>query len=181
VSAAPPLPAPLRHPQQQAYLLLAAGLVGLVSRSGRNRDDSSLAEILTPLLRQSPHRRGVMPIGSLGTPLGTYRDCSEKLLLARDSAEGAAAIIGHLSTLLANYRETIDQAMVNRRLWFNGASPVDVVDLDIVLVTIGTIRRLGPGRVLDLAGPMLDRVGPIGRVNVELAFLMEPPNEVIVG
>src|ERR1035438_3547258 len=58
------LPEPMLHPQQQAYLLLACASLW-------RRFDLEPG-LLRIIIDQSPHRRGVAPIGALGTPLRQY-------------------------------------------------------------------------------------------------------------
>src|SRR6266536_3312861 len=126
---------PLLHPQQQAYILLAGA--GMRQR----------LELPTDTLRiigdRSPHKRGVAPIGALGTPLRVYWDIANHFL-RNDDRETAALVASDLAGIAAAYAQSIDSAMANERLWFNAAAPVDVGDVDAVGIAMMAARRLGP-------------------------------------
>jgi hypothetical protein len=66
-----PLPEPMLHPQQQAYLLLAA--------TGISRQIDLPTSILNRYVDRSPHRRGTAPVGALGTPVAGVLGYREKL------------------------------------------------------------------------------------------------------
>src|SRR6266568_157366 len=91
---------------------------------------------------QSPHRRGVAPIGSLGTPLRVYWDIARRFLDDEDD-QTATIVARDLAGMATSYAETIDSAMANQRLWFNAAAPVDVGDIDTSAIAMIAARRLG--------------------------------------
>src|SRR5262249_39296961 len=66
------VPAPLRHPQQQAYLVVASA-----GSPGASRE---LGGRLREILANSPHRTGVVPVGALGTPIRRYWQMAQALL-----------------------------------------------------------------------------------------------------
>jgi len=134
------------------------------------KDQDGLQAALTTLVCSSPHRRGVAPVGALGTPLRVYWDIAETLLLERDRQLGARRIAAHLVDITNAYRETIDLAMGNTRLWFNGAAPVDVVDLDVLVVALSAINRFGLDTVRRSMADATESMRPVARVCVDLAF-----------
>ncbi|MGX4691210.1 hypothetical protein [Streptomyces sp. JNUCC 63] len=149
-----PLPEPLSHPQQQAYLLVAAAGMVRNSEAGHaapGKTDVELDEYaaryvrierhLQLLLSRSPHRRGVATVGALGTPIRVYWDIASRLL--RSGPGATDSVIGHLRTMAQRYSTAVDLAMANKRLWFNGAAPVDVCDVDITALALIAARALG--------------------------------------
>ena len=154
---------PLLHPQQQVYLLLA--------ETGMSRQMDLPREDLRSFADQSPHRQGVAPMGSLGTPLRVYWDIARHFL---DSSDDRTAVLvaNDLSEMARSYAEAINSAMANARLWFNAASPVDVGNIDTAAISMIAARRLGFDlirRHLELVTNDLD---PIARVPMELAIEM---------
>ena len=158
-------PDPLSHPQQQAYLLVAAtGVVrgfeagrvtaGVPSESDPGRPADAAHGDTPPRLRvqrhlrllisESPHRRGVLPVGALGTPIRVYWGIASSLL--RPGPDSMDSVIGHLRAMAQRYSTTVDLAMANERLWFNGAAPVDVCDVDITTLSLIAARVLGVDR-----------------------------------
>jgi hypothetical protein len=126
------LPAPLEHPQQQAYVALAgAGLAPVSQRYG-------------PFLESaiSSSHSGVVPVGALGTPVRTFWDIAETLLLGTPPS-GALIIARHVEAMARRYRESMTLAQVNSHLWTNVAAPVDVGDVDIAGITAIAARRFG--------------------------------------
>ena len=163
-------PEPLLHPQQQAYLLLA--------ETGMSRQMDLPVETLRRFADQSPHRRGVAPIGSLGTPLRVYWDIARHFL-NDDEEETAALVARDLARMAASYAEAINSAMANQRLWINAAAPVDVGDADTVAIAMIAVRRLGFRITRSHLQSMANDLEPIARVPMELAIEMielgEPP------
>lgn len=166
-SAATGLPAdsPLHHPQQQAYLLLACAGMSARELGRRERD------LLTEAAGRSPHRRGVVPVGALGAPISRYWRIADTLLSvdrARDEPESRAPrvldraatdVSDALEPLCRQYARAIEQAMVNERLWFGAAAPVDVGDIDIACIVLLAARRLGLDRTMDWTGQLTDTLG----------------------
>jgi hypothetical protein len=162
---------PLLHPQQQAYLLLAAAGVS-------RRIDLPLG-LLRRVGDQSPHRRGVMPIGALGMPLRVYWDIARDLLQIDGDDERTADMVANtLADMGRSYAQAIGSAMANERLWFNAASPVDVGDIDTVAIALNSAHRLGPGLIKAHLRSVSENLEAIARVPLELAsemIDMNPP------
>lgn len=182
-----PIDSPLRHPQQQAYLLLACAGMSVRALGGRERD------LLVRAADRSPHRRGVVPVGALGAPISRYWRIAEALLSvdrggdepeSRESRfldRAAADVSNALEPLCRQYARSIEQAMVNERLWFGAAAPVDVGDIDIACIVLLAARRLGLGRTMDWTGRLTGALGesdalatvPV-TLGVELAEALPP-------
>lgn len=160
---APQLPEPLTHPQQQAYLLLACA--SLWQRLDLDSD------LLRSIVERSPHRRGVAPVGALGTPLRQYWEMAGRFLDSSDD-ESAQTVATDLARMAGSYAEAIDSAMANERLWFNAAAPVDVGDIDIVAIALVTARRLGADLTRDHLQSAAEDLSPTARVPLELASEM---------
>jgi hypothetical protein len=154
---------PLRHPQQQAYLLLAAASMA------RRLDLPS--ELLRGVLEQSPHSRGVVPVGALGTPIRTYWSIAKNLLGDNDE-ETAALVASDLAGMAAAYAEAIDSAMANERLWFNAAAPVDAGDTDTTAIALIAAQRLGSELTQAHLREAMEDLRPVARVPLELASEM---------
>src|SRR5207249_2257030 len=118
---------------------------------------------------QSPHRRGVVPIGSLGTPMRVYWDISRHLLESSDE-RAAVGVARDIAGMSRSYAEKIDSAMVNQKLWFNAAAPVDVGDIDISAITMIAARRLGFDRMRARLRSTANNLSPVARIPVELAI-----------
>jgi hypothetical protein len=154
------IPEPMRHPQQQTYLLLASA-----SLSRRFELEPRLLRLIVD---QSPHRRGVAPIGALGTPLRQYWDIARRFLDASDE-ETAQTVAADLARMASAYAEAINSAMANERLWFNAAAPVDVGDIDITAIALISARRVGPDLTQEHLRSAAESLGPTARVPLELA------------
>ncbi|MBT2366821.1 hypothetical protein J7E88_16255 [Streptomyces sp. ISL-10] len=154
------IPATLIHPQQQAYLVMAAVSSPLVS--------SEFRRPLRQIILESPHRVGVTPVGALGTPIRRFWAVSEAL--TRDGGEGAAVVAEHLAEMGQKYAESAELAMANEYCWRNAASPIDIVDVDMTGIVVSAARILGIrtfGRSLEL---QLPKIHPLGRVQLEVAL-----------
>jgi hypothetical protein len=154
------IPEPMRHPQQQAYLLL-----GCASLWRRFDLEPGLLRLI---VEQSPHRRGVAPIGALGMPLRQYWDIAGRFLDASDD-ETARTVAADLARMADVYAEAINSAMANERLWFNAAAPVDVGDIDITVIALISARRLGRDLTQEHLRSATESLGPTARVPLELA------------
>jgi hypothetical protein len=157
---------PLRHPQQQAYLVLAAA---------GERSDHALDNQLPVIIERSMHRNGVVPVGALGTPIRRFWDIASHL--AGGSVGAAAAISAHLAVMCRRYEECMGLAQVNRRLWGSGASPVDVGDIDIAGIAALAARRFGGEALLHglrEAGVSAEE-NPIGIAPVDAGLAMAEP------
>jgi hypothetical protein len=122
----------LRHPQQQAYLMLAV--------AGSAQSDEFRQQAIT-VLEASPNANGAVPVGALGTPVRRLWDIARHLILAQPNS--ADVVAGHLASMARRYAETMALAQVNERLWRHGAAPVDVGDIDIAGVAALATRRFG--------------------------------------
>src|SRR2546430_13949027 len=96
----------LRHPQQQAYLMLAV--------TG-SESVGQLAETAAAILDASPHATGVVPVGALGTPIRRLWDVAAHLLARRPGS--LEIIAGHLAGMAYRYAEAMSLAQVNTHLW----------------------------------------------------------------
>ena len=153
------IPEPMRHVQQQAYLLLACASLW-------RRFDLDPAQLR--LIVDSPARRGVAPIGALGTPLRQYWDIAQRFLDESDE-ETARTVASDLARMADAYAEAINSAMANERLWFNAAAPVDVGDIDITAIALLSARRLRPDLIQEHLRSAAESLGPTARVPLELA------------
>ncbi|WP_370970557.1 hypothetical protein [Amycolatopsis sp. cg9] len=171
-----PAPAPLpdiqlhQQQQQQAYLVLtASGVASRARFSGEHvREFDPLTEALSNMLDSSPHRSGVLPVGSLGTPIHRFWSVAQHLLRGR--RRDAHRIAQHVVAMCRSYEETISLARTNTYLWRNGAAPVDVADLDICGIAALTTRAFGQDTLLNALAevPGGRDLSPIGRMPIEL-------------
>jgi len=128
-------------------------------------------ELLSSVLEQSPHSRGVAPVGALGTPIRTYWSIARNLLGDNDE-ETATLVASDLGGMAVAYAEAVDSAMANERLWFNAASPVEVGDIDTVATALITAQRLGPELMQAHLRRAMEGLRPVARVPLELASEM---------
>jgi hypothetical protein len=156
----------LRHPQQQAYLLLAG--------AGSPTAAEAFPDLLRNVMYQSPNRDGVLPVGSLGTPVRRFWAIAQALA-SGDSYE-VNTIGRHLAAMANSYAETMSLAQVNRYVWANAAAPVDVGDLDIAGIAALSARRYGAKPLLEsMANSFVNEIGmaPV-RAGIDLAAEEEP-------
>jgi hypothetical protein len=156
------LPA-LRHPQQQAYLMLAA--------CAEERPDRTIGSIM----ERSSYANGVVPVGALGTPIRTLWDIARHLFARR--TDSAGVIAGHLAAMARRYADAMTLAQVNQYLWAHGAAPVDVGDIDIAGVAALSARRFGVDPILSglrEAGMSAQR-DPIGMAPIEAGLALADP------
>lgn len=146
----------LRHPQQQAYLVLAA--------TGHPVHTSALAKSLGTVLETSMHREGVVPVGALGTPIRRLWAVARHLY--NPTPEALQVIAAHLSVMCRNYAETMALAQVNTHLWSHGAAPVDVGDIDIAGIAALAARQYSGDALL---GALADGGLLLGRDSIALA------------
>jgi hypothetical protein len=125
----------LRHPQQQAYLLLA--LAAERELPSRARDD------LLAVCGNAGRQHEGHAIGALGLPLWRYWRAAELLLRGELSTLAAEVLV----PLDHRYTDVTRGARSNSYLWDNAASPVDVVDLEIVGLVALAVRRFGAAEV----------------------------------
>ncbi|WP_189706553.1 hypothetical protein [Streptomyces anandii] len=131
----------LGHVQQQTYLLLACA--GLASPG------SARANELRSFATESPHLNGVVPVGSMAVPVRTFWGLALDMLSPRDG-RAARAYAGTLAELSRAYARTVNLAMANTLTWSNAATPIDVVDLDLVGAMAMGVKHFGADRMRDL-------------------------------
>ncbi|WP_439376655.1 hypothetical protein [Amycolatopsis lexingtonensis] len=172
--AAGPMPGIRFQQQQQAYLVLTAGAIASRAEPSATYPEEfePLTEPLADMLASSPHRSGVLPVGSLGTPIHRFWSVAEHLLLG--TRGDAHEIAKHIVAMCRSYEETISLAQTNTYLWRHGAAPVDVADLDICGIAALTTRAFGPDTLLDALAevPGGRELSPIGRVPIELGTVL---------
>jgi hypothetical protein len=127
------IPAPLLHPQQQAYLMLAAAASPPIA--------AEFGSLLRNITNESPHRFGVVPVGALGIPIRWFWRVTDVFL--KPSRAPGPQIAADLAALGERYAEAIELARTNEYCWRNAAAPVDVGDLDITGVAVIASRRFG--------------------------------------
>ncbi len=144
------IPNPLYHPQQQAYLLLACA--GMTDRLVKYRQPPGLDEnpdyrqMLYEIAAESPNRQGVLPFGSLGTPVRVPWDIGVHLL-QDDNPESLEIIARHLTTLCRRYAEMMSLATVNGYLWDHAAAPVDVGDIEVMGIAALSASHFGSEKI----------------------------------
>jgi hypothetical protein len=144
-----PIPVPLSHPQQQAYLMLAA------TASPSVGDEFHL--LLQEMADESPHRWGVVPVGALGAPIRWFWHVAK--LLLEPSRSTASEVAAQLGALTRRYTESIELASANEYCWRNAAAPVDVGDIDIIGIAVIASRRFGFEELFNALGDRLE-IGP---------------------
>jgi hypothetical protein len=150
----------LDHPQQQAYLLLACAMLA--------GDDPQARDTLTGFATESPHRFGVVPVGSLAMPVRMFWGLALNLLEEGDrSAESYAATLSELSRA---YAKSVDLAMANELTWFKAAAPVDVADLDVIGATAMGVRRFGEGRMRRLLADVARELPAVAKVPLNIGM-----------
>jgi hypothetical protein len=156
----------LRHPQQQAYLMLA--VTGSESAG-------QFAETAAAILDASPHAMGVVPVGALGTPIRRLWGIAAHLLSRRPGSPQVVA--DHLASMAQRYAETMSLAQVNTHLWQHAAAPVDVGDIDIAGIAALAAHRFGADTLLHSvheAGVSAER-HPIAMAPIEAGIDMAQP------
>lgn len=162
------LPEPLRHPQQQAYLMLAGATIAAAD------DGRELVDFLNSLAESSPHRSGVTPIGALSTPISTMWDVADRLVRRED--DDLDAVVSVIVNLARRYDESMQLAMVNQYLWSNAAAPVDVGNFEIAALTTSAFYAFAPLMSVDRVDSFLRRsiagATPLARGQIEIALDM---------
>jgi hypothetical protein len=118
------VPEAMRHPQQQAYVALAAAA------------SDRLRSRVIDVVRRSGQLQGVLPVGALGTPIRRMWAVA-LALVERD----LATALNHVGAMAQRFNDTSESAMSNPRLWRNAHVRFDTVDLDIVGLTALLIKR----------------------------------------
>jgi hypothetical protein len=155
------IPGPLYHPQQQTYLLLAcAGMADRLDDSRRQafapEEEADPRRPLREIAAESPNLQGVLPFGSLGTPVRVAWDIGAHLLRPRN-ADSLDIVARHLAGLYRRYDEMMNLAMVNNHLWEHAAAPVDVGDIEVIGITALSISHFGRSTFTEAVGRGLDR------------------------
>jgi hypothetical protein len=145
------IPNSLYHPQQQAYLVLAcAGMTDRLAttfRASPERDDThDYQQVLHEIVAGSPNLQGVLPFGSLGTPVRVAWDIGLHLLQA-DNPASLEIVARHLTMLCRRYAETMSLATVNDYLWDHAAAPVDVGDIEVMGIAALSASHFGGERI----------------------------------
>jgi hypothetical protein len=154
----------LGHVQQQTYLLLACAAL--------TTPGSGQAEELRSFASRSPHRDGVVPMGSMGVPVRTLWGLALDML-SPDAEPAARRYAGTLTELSRAYARTVDLAMANTLTWFNGAAPIDVADLDVIGTMAMGIQHFGRDRMQDLLDTT--ELPDVARVPLDLGMEVAPP------
>ena len=141
------IPSSLYHPQQQTYMLLAcAGMADRLDDSRREpvvpEEETDLRGRLRAIAAESPNLQGVLPFGSLGTPVRVAWDIGAHLLRRRNN-DSLDVVARQLAGLYRRYDETMNLAMVNDHLWEHAAAPVDVGDIEVMGITALSISHFG--------------------------------------
>ncbi|MCT9076932.1 hypothetical protein [Streptomyces fulvoviolaceus] len=152
---------PLDHVQQQTYLLLACAAL--------TTPGSEAAAVLRSFAARSPHREGVVPMGSMAMPVRTFWGLALDMLSAEDES-AARSYAGTLAEMSRAYDRTVDLAMANTRTWFNAAAPIDVADLDVIGTMAMGVQRFGPGRMRELLAPDAVELSAVARVPLNLGM-----------
>jgi len=152
-----------RHPVQETYLLLAAA-----SRPW-------LRAPLGPVLSGARERlaaHSLRPIGAQGVPLGDYLDLADLMLYDDQRTRGPRdASVRYVARRLAAMHRaqaaTLRAAQRNRYLWRQGASPVNIIDLEHVALS-GLALRHRPwfGQLSAAVTDELDRDDPLTELPV---------------
>ncbi|WP_406438711.1 hypothetical protein OHB00_28145 [Streptomyces sp. NBC_00631] len=154
----------LGHVQQQTYLLLACAAL--------TTPGSGQAEELRSFASRSPHRDGVVPMGSMGVPVRTFWGLALNML-SPDDEPAARTYADTLTELSRAYARTVDLAMANTLTWFNGAAPIDVADLDVIGTMAMGIQHFGRGRMRDLLDAT--ELPAVALVPLDLGMQVAPP------
>jgi hypothetical protein len=141
------IPSSLYHPQQQTYLLLAcAGMADRLDDSRRQlivpEEEADPRGRLRAIAAESPNLLGVLPFGSLGTPVRVAWDIGVHLLRRRNN-DSLDVVARQLAGLYRRYGEMMNLAMVNDHLWEHAAAPVDVGDVEVMGITALCISHFG--------------------------------------
>lgn len=157
---------PLAHPQQQAYMVLAA--------AGSEPAREEFGRLLESVLDSSPNARGVAPVGALGTPIRHLWNTARHLY--RAELRSVTVVASRLAAMADRYAEAMELARVNRYLWQHGAAPVDVGDIDLTGITALAVRRFGwQDTVAALERSSGERSRPLQMSPVRLGLEMESP------
>jgi hypothetical protein len=157
-----PIPRPWHAPQQQLYFLLAVAGSPVIRREFGSR--------LGEFARSSPNRRGVAPIGALGTAMYRLWDIATHLLVEPESPTAAIVVTDHLAAMSRTYVEHVGLAMVNEYMWFHAASPVNVGDIDILGIAALASRTLSTTMFVSQMNSRMEQLPPLARVPAELGI-----------
>lgn len=162
-----PISSALLHPQQQAYLLIAAVSSPPIAAEFRR--------VLEAIVDESPHRLGVVPVGALGTPIRWFWRMG-KLMLERP-VESTREYARQLAVIVERYAESVELARTNEHCWRNAAAPIDVGDIDVAGMAVIAGRQFGVDGLTAALEEMLARSPYPGRALLEIAmeFLRAEP------
>ncbi|MFJ6000264.1 hypothetical protein [Streptomyces sp. NPDC092370] len=156
----------LDHPQQQAYLLLACAVLA--------GQDPEARDTLTGFATESPHRVGVVPVGSLAMPVRMFWGLALNLL-EEDGDHAAESYAATLSELSRAYAKSVDLAMANELTWFKAAAPVDVADLDVIGAMAMGVRRFGEVRMRRLLADVAGELPAVAGVPLNIGMNVARP------
>ncbi|MFF0004595.1 hypothetical protein ACFYQT_14305 [Streptomyces tibetensis] len=156
----------LDHPQQQTYLLLACAMTADEDPAARDR--------LTAFATTSPHRVGVVPVGSLAMPVRMFWGLALNLL-DEDSGHAAASYAATLSELSRAYARSVELAMANKLTWSKAAAPVDVADLDVIGAVAMGVRRFGEVRMRRLLADVAGELSAVAEVPLNIGIRVAGP------
>jgi hypothetical protein len=153
----------LTHPQQQAYLFVAA--------AGTPELADEFREELAAIAALPAMRSGTAPVGALGAPVQTYVRAG----LALMDHDPESALLRALVAMSLRFDEAASLAASNRYLWRNASAPIDIPDLDIV-----TLVALGVGRLEGFAGILRDAAHELSvsaRFSIDVALEAIEPKQ----
>ncbi|MEV5841364.1 hypothetical protein AB0M32_05265 [Streptomyces sp. NPDC051985] len=157
----------LGHVQQQAYLLLACAAL--------TTPGSSQATELRSFADRSPHRDGVVPMGSMAMPVRTFWNLALNML-SPETESAARSYAGTLTELSRAYARTVDLARANTRTWSNAAAPIDVTDLDLIGTVAMGVRRFDQHRMRGLLLRDGVELPAVARVQLNLGMEVARPD-----
>lgn len=152
-----------RHPVQQTYLLLAA--------ASRPWLRAPLGSVLSGA-RERLAAHSLRPVGAQSVPLGDYLDLADLMLYDDQRAgrqrDGSVRYVARrLAAMHRAQAATLRAAQRNRYLWRQGASPVNIIDLEHVALS-GLALRHRPwfGQLSAAVADELDRDDPLTELPV---------------
>jgi hypothetical protein len=155
-----PVPGPMRHPQQQAYLLLSLAALQRPRREHRGT--------LREFIAGSPHRDGVTPVGPLGIPIRVYWDIARLML----SNTELRPVVRHLTAMAGRYADRVELARTNTHLWEHAAAPVDVGNVDMSCLAVLADMSFGHRRFRPALARAIDDQDTVFAVPLRLAVEM---------
>jgi uncharacterized protein YigA (DUF484 family) len=155
------------HPAQVAYLALAGSM---------HRSVAQKVPAKTRATRQRASMHGTAPVGPQSVPIGLYVRFAHAIDALHEASDSQVTVslgtqlVGALRQMAGRYAESIAQAQANRYLWERLQSPVDVVDLDVAVMTAAAAEALEPVGLdfRDVGAPILADLPPLVRTSMTL-------------